>query len=765
MNAPFAPPPLLPSRPSGWGSVGFAVCVAMLAAWTIWTALHGIANDWQWGHNGYNGAAFWNAARNSVRFGMVGQAQYHTALTPPPVDDIYTHHPMLLHAHLIGSYLLLGDAPWVGRLWPAIYSIGVVGMLLLVLLRTLPRWPALLAATLYATTPLPVVFANMIDHEQGCLFWLLVLLWSWHRWLHEGERKRDLALMLLAVSLAAQFDWPAYYFAFFLALHMAWRALASGKELGLRWWQWRAAYTALGAFCVVVLANFVGFFAWIRSLRGGLGEMGSAFAGRSSSPDGYFARLWQRSQDLQGPVMLGLLALWLPLGLVRLVRKQAGFADLIAWLFFAVQLVHSLVFKQAGFIHCYWTYYAGPTLAVGGALVLWQCWHWLVTPLQRLRHGARLAAVLAVAMAVGLLAVQVPFARAKLRWGVDAGSGAYVTPYDPTLDEARFASRLHQRFGRAGVHYLWHSSLQGRIEVAALLDTGYTNKSSFALHPADLRPKMRTVLLADLSRVQDPAPLVKLAEAHPTLVWDRRFVAVEVSADGQQLTSFLAEPVDAPWWWRWLVHPDRAPVVWQQEAPAPTLKAIVEPAHPVLATPGAGGNGGSLQRHDCPPGTALAGLDVRATAQNGGKGPPHLVAAVTPLCQQLVVRGGVALPDGPLLPGPSFGDQSAPWLRQYRCGPREVIVGLHGAAGELVDRLGIICAEPGAPVANPDGPPRGSWSRTRSTGVVGGSGGVPFRAVCPQGSVAWSWRGRGAALVDRVGLACGPLPIAPADPR
>lgn len=760
MHPPSTSPATLPSRPSAWGSVGFAVCVAMLAAWTIWTALHGIANDWQWGHNGYNGAAFWNAARNSVRFGMVGQAQYHTALTPPPVDDIYTHHPMLLHAHLIGSYLLLGDAPWVGRLWPALYSIGVVGMLLVVLLRALPRWPALLAATLYATTPLPVVFANMIDHEQGCMFWLLVLLWSWHRWLTEGQRKRDLALMLLAVSLAAQFDWPAYYFAFFLALHMAWRGLQDGGQLGLRWWQWRRAYTALGAFCVVVLANFVGFFAWIRSLRGGLGEMGSAFAGRSSSPDGYFARLWQRSQDLQGPVMLGLLALWLPLGVLRLVRRQAGFADLVAWLFFAVQLVHSLVFKQAGFIHCYWTYYAGPTLAIGGALVLWQSWRWLTAPLGRLRYGQRLATALALVMAAGLLVVQVPFARAKLRWGVEAGSGSYVTPYDPTLDEARFAVRLHQRFGRAGTHYLWHTSLQGRIEVGALLDTGYTTKSNFVIFPGDVRPKMRTVLLADLSRVQDVAPLRKLAAEHPTLVWDRRFIAVEVSAQGGKLTSFLAEPLPPQWWWSWLVHPDRPPVAWQQERPAPTLDALLTPTHPVVATPEAGGTGGQVQRHDCPPGTALAGLDVRASTAGGSKGPPHLVAAVTPLCQRLVVRNGVAQPEGPLLPGPAFGDQSAPWLRQYRCGDNEVVVGVHGAAGELVDRLGIVCAAPGRLQPGADGtPPRGSWTHTRSTGSVGGNGGKPFRAVCPAGSVAWSWRGRGAALVDRVGLACGPLPL------
>jgi hypothetical protein len=50
-------------------------------------SFHGVANYWQWGHDGYNGAAFSQAARNSIRFDVPArageQACKQVTLAPP----------------------------------------------------------------------------------------------------------------------------------------------------------------------------------------------------------------------------------------------------------------------------------------------------------------------------------------------------------------------------------------------------------------------------------------------------------------------------------------------------------------------------------------------------------------------------------------------------------------------------------------------------------------------------------------------------------
>ncbi|MCA9565888.1 MAG: hypothetical protein KC561_20465, partial [Myxococcales bacterium] len=99
-----------------WGAVGLVTFVWFLGCF------HGIANFWQWGHDGFNGAAFAHAARNSIRFGIAGQVQYYMGLEAPGVEMVYTHHPMMLHFHLMTLFRLFGYSEWVARLTPAVYS-------------------------------------------------------------------------------------------------------------------------------------------------------------------------------------------------------------------------------------------------------------------------------------------------------------------------------------------------------------------------------------------------------------------------------------------------------------------------------------------------------------------------------------------------------------------------------------------------------------------------------------------------------------------
>ena len=734
---------------------------ALIYAWFAAICLHGIGSDWQWGHNGYNGAAFWQGARNSSRFHIIGQALYYSGTVPPRVDDIYTHHPMMLHFHLIAALKLLGDHEWVGRLVPAAYSFGSLGMLHLVTGRTFGRATALAALAIFALTPLHAVFANMIDHEQGCIFWCLGLIYAYIRW-RETPTRLWLAAMLAAVTVAMQFDWPAYYLAFILACHLLgdglWR---KGLEL-----HWRREWTLIAVFSIVVLVNAGGFFWWIKHLRGGLGEMGSAFAGRSSATDGYYPRLWARSLDLQGPLLLGLGAAWLPLLVGRIALRRAHMGDFAALAFALMQLIHSLVFKQAGYIHCYWTYYANPALAIGGATVIVTCVRglasgigWLarkpmnlqlpmLTPTLRLGIGAVAALV--------LLQVQVPLALAKMDWGFRGGSGSYIEPYDPQLDEAGFAKSLAQFYPRDKTFFLQHGSMPGRAEFQASLDASRVFFDGFQVLPALREPGKRAVLIADLAHLSDRKGLERLAQVHPTRVFGRRFFAIEVDDPKPSLRTYVAQPQPTSGWWRWLVHPDRGPTIWVAEPAPPTVAGLFAPDVRLARVLSAGGNGGSPMAWDCARGEVISALEGRAVPSGGAT----LVGGIQATCQPIAARGSHVVAAGPAARGPFYGGQGSDGRFEVACAAGDIAVGLHGRAGVLVDSVGLLCARNPTLAADPTGQQRLSLGEVYRTPLGGGPGGLPYTLMCPQGSVFWGLRAQGAALIDQVGLACAAVDAA-----
>ncbi|MEO1272147.1 MAG: hypothetical protein AAFX99_28970, partial [Myxococcota bacterium] len=83
MNTTSHPPtpPQPPARqPLGWSlprGVTLGGLVLLLLLQSAF-AFHGLANYWQWGHNGYNSAAYQQAARNTLRSGLLFPAQYVT---------------------------------------------------------------------------------------------------------------------------------------------------------------------------------------------------------------------------------------------------------------------------------------------------------------------------------------------------------------------------------------------------------------------------------------------------------------------------------------------------------------------------------------------------------------------------------------------------------------------------------------------------------------------------------------------------------------
>lgn len=695
--------------------------------------LYHFGGAWEWGHNGFNGAAFFNAARNSLRFGIVGQVQYYMGLEPPPPEKIYTHHPMMLHAHLVLLGWLLGFQAWVGRLVPALYSLGYCVLLGLMARRFLGRLEGALAVTICALVPLAGIFANMINHEQGGIFWCLMTCLCYLRWQETREAQPGAASMpwkwalglLGSVTCAAQFDWPAYYVAFFLALHMGARGVREGRAAYLSGARgralWPASWTLLIAFSVCVLANFFGFFGWIIYTRGSLDEMMGSYEHRSSDPKGYWELVWARSGDLLGAHLLVGLLLWALTSLWRLARGKARPIELVIWIFIGAQAIHSTVFKQAGFIHAYWVYYLVPALSLGLAQLV-------ALPLRALwRRPQTWSKAAAIGLGVVAFGAQASWWWQHWSWGVDAHHGAYADR-EGQDEEIALMRWMGGRHLREETRYLLDADLHARIEQAYYLDAPNQVGARATFSKADLEAREATVMIFDMARApQKWAMFAKLIEAHGAEIIDDRFFVVQSIGTPGEVRWWRSEGEGASALSRWVFGSyggrQITPI---SAASAPDALQGFKAPHTRLTR--LGGTGGVSESWRCGLFGVLVGLDVQSA--QGKKS--DFVGGISPVCRD--VWRGVEV--SPWL-GKLRKELDAPPITRLQCGEGEVVVGLHGHGGALVDGLGLICG-------------REDGSKDHMTRMLGGRGGKPMHARCAAGEGVVGLEVRGGSLIDGI---------------
>jgi hypothetical protein len=690
------------SRLMSWA---LGLVIAAFAA----AALHGIASYWQWGHNGYNSAAFMQAARNSLRFGMLAQATTHTGVLPPEAAELYTHHPPLLHLHLIALVAAFGDAEWIGRLVPATYSVLSLVMLIAFVRRFGSPSQTLATAIAFVLIPLNLIYANMIDHEQGSIFWILAFTYAYFRY-REQPSRRWLLIALACVVCAVQFDYPGYYMAYFVATDAVTTALGARRE-------GRSARPLL-AFAVwlsaVVLLNVAAFAAMIFLARGDFQDMAGAFSHRASLPVGYLPTLWRRAIDLFGPHYLLALAVYL----ASLLLRRRTVVDRIAVYFLLAQVIHSLMFPGAGYLHAYWVYHLTPTLAIAMGTLIAAAWDWLRRPgpARGLRTGVAVAGCLAG------LAYGARFAWVQWHWGLATGGATYYEPYDRQHVDTRFARELGRRFEREGTIVRLPGDHRWRIEWLYYLDMPHEPMNGLALR-RDARGR-RPLLVFELGAVGDLRAL-RSGRVRPyhVSVYERRFAVVDLGRRDGSFEAWRLSTRPAPWWWRWLVSRFDPPASWEPD-PETGRDFLGGAARGLRDTPFHGGRGGRAIAWNCPRGMQLHGLDLFWDEVTG-------LHAYEPSC-----RG-----DGRQVRGPRFGRTTGARHVALRCPQGEHVVGLAGHAQHTVERLGLICGVP-------DGTGR------RPSQRVGTYGGLPFEVGCPPSMVVAGVRGRVGDRVDAIAVAC-----------
>ena len=112
------------------------------------------------------------------------------------VYDPVTHGPFQFHA-LALSYFLFGDSDFSARVPAALFGVAVVLFTIFAWRRYLGRIGALISAFLFVISPYILFYSRYTRNEIFIVFWGLVLLWLFLRYLEGGESKYLLWITLI----------------------------------------------------------------------------------------------------------------------------------------------------------------------------------------------------------------------------------------------------------------------------------------------------------------------------------------------------------------------------------------------------------------------------------------------------------------------------------------------------------------------------------------------------------------------------------------
>ena len=356
----------------------------LLVLTQMFVCFQGLADEWTRGHNGFNGSAYHQAARNTLRFGSVFPRQYYTGRTPTGPTDVYTHHPLAMHWHNTAAIWAFGDSNASLRLVPAIHGVLALVMLILVMSRLYGPGVALLTGWTYVLLPINGIYANMANHSNGFIFYGLLTFWCYFRFAEAfakpqgGRWKRWFLGMLAAYFMCALWDWPANYLAFGIALHWLISGYQRHLRAGGRWYRPNLHLWLLVVWSVWVLAQLIGHFTWVVIVQGSFDELAQTFQKRQSAGVNMM-RHYRIVPELMHtwPVLL-LAAGWLASRIRQTFKGQLEIRDVMPLTWGCGGITHYVLFSWSAFVHSYWGWTALPFVAMTVGISV----HWLARKVQ-----------------------------------------------------------------------------------------------------------------------------------------------------------------------------------------------------------------------------------------------------------------------------------------------------------------------------------------------------------------------------------------------
>ncbi len=354
------------------GRIAGDVWLAPLIVAHVVVRCYGILDPWLRGHRGFSGALTGVIVRNYLRYGYISTrfapVWASGPLNPDKLAPYYhLRHPSLRYLLLSVSFRIFGTAEWSAVLISVLFSAGSAIVVYFLVKRIWGKWTALLAVAFMVLIPVDAYYGNIASHEPLEMFFALLALLMYRRWLDTPGRGWLIG-MLAAMGLGAWAGYDGFYIIGLIGLHY----------LFTRPWRWATIRFSLGLGVYALLL----FGAWVLYASLLLGSPLTFLQGwvlRTGSGEGaqftygaWYVLEYMRVRDFFTPILRLLALIWAVFFVRDVLRKRDWARHSYVVLLLLFGLAQVVVFRQGAWVHEYWLMFLTPFFAVAAAVTIGQ---------------------------------------------------------------------------------------------------------------------------------------------------------------------------------------------------------------------------------------------------------------------------------------------------------------------------------------------------------------------------------------------------------
>ncbi len=406
-------------------------------------SVHEIARPFLLGHVGWSGAMRGIIARNYLDIGWAASKLLpYKAMNPidSPTGPIHWNHPPTVNILTGLSFEVFGQSEWAAQLIPVVLAIACY-WIWYALGKTVSPLAGLTAAWIFAFTPMQMEYGRLINYEVPILFFSLLALLFFAQ-----KTKRGDTIAVLFMVAAVCVDWSGCFIAAAMGLSLL---------LDRRW----KAFLALG---LATSSTAAALFLWLNTVAGG----GLITLGKRRATGTTLSQVWDitsgRFIDFFGWPLL-ILAL---VGLIWQLKKpgpeQTFRLHPVNVTFIVGPLIYFMVFKNAAYVHVFYSLLFMPALIMSGTLgllAITRGFDWLDP------RGQSLAVALGVMVFLGGVYSNAETLHLRT-FSINAErSPKRNPPYESRFNEYLATKWLHDHSGRTDIiatHSSVNFSIQGR---------------------------------------------------------------------------------------------------------------------------------------------------------------------------------------------------------------------------------------------------------------------------------------------------------------